>query len=356
MIKDHLTPPAETGEEPHLPASSLEHRLCWQHAIHLWFQHNGTIPLQREGATYTIVLGDIHNHTAMIKTGPKEWETLTLSEEEAHYCQHYAYQQLLALASDLPITAPGPIPNEEAPARLPERAEPVTSHIAELEKSLEKQHAYQHQVREITSNTNMTYSDRVLWISVLNNHTEELLECKPFQPNISRLRQESGVSPDSATKFFASMAEAKAIKYANKAQQDENHNFTSVSTVIPLTNHSQANTRAATLRIKQRSETTKRRIARKLIIQPCPECGSDNLDDAYSAIVPICKNCNHVTMEQQETILARNVRIIEEETIAPNPSHEFSEVTDHEWEDNDDPEDTYPTSSIQEENTRPASH
>lgn len=218
--------------------------------------------------------------------------------------------------------------------------------IAALRQENQQLRAYQTTVHKIASNKDMSYSDRVLWIITLDNHTNEMINCKPFQPNISRLRQESGVGTDTATKFFGSMVEAGAIKYTNKAQQDENHSFSSVSTVIPLADHARANTRAAALRIKQREETTKRRIARKLIIQPCPACGSENLDDAYSAIIPICRSCNHVTMERQETVPSKNVRIIEEEIIPPTgSSHDFSEVTDHEWEEIPDES----ANSIQEE-------
>lgn len=225
--------------------------------------------------------------------------------------------------------------------------------LARKDEQIQQLRSYRNAVEKIASNKGMTYADRVLWIVTLNNHSQEVLELKPFQPNISHLIQESGVSSDSATKFFASMTEAKAIKYTNKSQQDEDHNFTSVSTVIPLTNHCQANTRAAALRIKQRSESTRRRIARKLIIQPCPECGSESLEHAYSAIIPICKSCNHVSMEEQQTVLSKNLRIVEEETTSPTPGHEFSEVEDFEWEEVPDPD---AASSTEDQAPPPAGH
>ncbi len=205
-------------------------------------------------------------------------------------------------------------------------------HSKALQRSLQQHRDYEGKIHEVATNKNMSYSDRILWIVMLKNHTKELLQLRPFQPNISRLRQESGVSSDSTTKFLASMHEAKAITYSNKPQQDENHTFSSVSTIIPLPQHTQANTRAATLRIKQRTEVTRRRMARKLIVLPCGNCGSTDETHAYSAIIPICKSCKHVDQERQETILSKNVRIIEEQII-PSTDHEFSEVTDHEYED-----------------------
>lgn len=227
--------------------------------------------------------------------------------------------------------------------------------IATLQQENQQLRAFKNTVHSIVTNKDMTYSDRVLWIITLDNHPNEMLACKPFQPNISRLRQESGVGSDTTTKFFASMAEAGAIKYSNKAQepQTQGKNWSSVSTVIPQPTHAKANTRAAALRIKQREETTKRRIARKLVIIPCPECGSENLDDAYSAIVPICKSCNHVSMDRQETILSKQVRIIEETLIPADdttPSHEFSDdEADDQGDEYDDDDEL--TSCTQEQPT-----
>jgi hypothetical protein len=199
--------------------------------------------------------------------------------------------------------------------------------------------AYEKKMHEIITNKDMSYSDRTFLSATLKNHPEEMMTLKPFQPNISRLRQETGLSPDSATKFFAAMKAAKGIRYSNKPQEnEETGSYTSVSTIVPLNGYAQVNTKAAAIRIKQREEVKKRRARKLDTTIPCESCGSTDPNSVHAAIVPFCKKCGHIASEQQERHPAKNIRIIEEEVIPPSgeeatPSHEFADT--EEWIEGD---------------------
>jgi hypothetical protein len=320
--------------EQTISLEEIQRQIIQEQSLKLWLYYGeGTVPLQR-GETTHIITMNAKGRKAITQAGL----TLELTDDEIDFCKKYAYQHILDQYSEgKTIVQPA---GQDEKALLTQKEEEAAQKDRTIQKqaqTIERLQTCQDKIHEITANKDMTYSDRVLWTIVLLNHSEEILSLKAFQPNISRLRQESGVGTDTATKFFASMHEAGGIKYSNKPTNEEG-DWSSVSTIVPLAEHTQVNTKAATKRIKQREEVTKRRLARKLITTPCENCGSDNPAEAYAAIVPICKNCNHVTSAQQETVLAKNVRIIEEQIIEPTgeASHEFSEVTDHEFVETDE--------------------
>jgi len=332
----------EAGQET-ISLEDIQRKIIQDQSLRLWLYYGeNCIPLERDGKTHIITMQN-KSHKATTRSG----QTLDLTEQEMDYLRQYAYQHMLEEYSE-GKTIVQPTGQTEVTQELEEEITQRDCTIQKQAQTIERLQACQDKIHEVAANKDMTYSDRVLWTIVLLNHTDEILSLKAFQPNISRLRQESGVGTDTATKFFASMHEAQGIKYSNKATNEEG-DWSSVSTIVPLAEHAHVNTKAATKRIKQREEVTKRRLARKLITVPCENCGSDNPAEAYAAITPICRNCNHVTIAQQETVLAKNVRIIEEQIVEPTgeTSHEFSEVTDHEFVETD--EEAATTANNQEE-------
>lgn len=330
MTQTLLVEKTDAGQET-VSLEEIQRKIIQDQALKLWLYYGeNAIPLERDGKTHIITMQN-KSHKATTRSG----QTLDLTEQEMDYLRQYAYQHMLEEYAG-GKTVVQPAGQGEVTQELQEEITQKNLTIQKQAQTIERLQTCQDKIHEVAANHDMTYSDRVLWTIVLLNHTDEILSLKAFQPNISRLRQESGVGTDTATKFFASMHEAKAIKYSNKPQNEEG-DWSSVSTIVPLAEHTQANTKAATKRIKQREEVTKRRLARKLTVLPCENCGSDNPVEAYAAITPICRNCNHVTMAQQETVLAKNVRIVEEQIIEPSEaSHEFSEVTDHEFVETDE--------------------
>ena len=58
--------------------------------------------------------------------------------------------------------------------------------LAKKDQEIQQLRAYKSTVHTIITNKDMTYSDRVLWVITLDNHPNEMINCKPFQPNVSR--------------------------------------------------------------------------------------------------------------------------------------------------------------------------